>query len=169
MVFTSRIRNVSQDANKLAANRAPALSVHSDFSLTGAKHNVELQVPDEAAREKLLQGRVLLVNVWRPLKTIKKDPLTVCDWSTVDPAKDLIPLKFQFPAQWNELGKWRYNDKHQWYYLSEQKPDEPLVFMQYDSQSPDGKTLPHSAFEDEEYLSGPPRESIEIKIAAFVD
>lgn len=160
---------MSQDTNKRADNRAPALSVHSDFSPTGGRHNIELQVPDAAELEKLSQGRVLLVNIWRPLKTITKDPLAVCDWSTVSPEADLVPLKFQFPSSWNELGKWRHSDRHQWYYLSGQKPSEPLLFMQYDSQNPSGITLPHTAFEDEEYLEGPPRQSIEIKMVAFIN
>lgn len=177
---------MSQDTNKLAANRAPALSVHSDFSSAGARHNVLelLQVPaqhpsnDEEAEERERQelelrggSRVLLVNVWRPLRTaITRDPLAVCDWASVDAAADLVPLRFRFAAgRWNELGKWRRGGGHRWYYLGGQRPDEPVVFVQYDSRSPDGMTLPHSAFEDGEYLSGPPRESIEIKMAAFVD
>lgn len=142
--------------------------MHSDFSAKGGLHNFELQVPDAAEREELLKGQVLLINVWRPLKTITRDPLAVLDWTSVNPESDAIPMKFNFPDKWNELGKWRYTDEHQWYYLSKQQADEPLVFVQWDSKAANGFTVPHTAFEDEEYLNGPPRESIEIKMAVFV-
>lgn len=60
----------------------------------------------------------------------------------------------------------RYNEAHKWYYLHEQRPDEPLLFKQYDSKS--GKeTLPHSAFVIPETEHLEPRESIEIKMCAF--
>lgn len=173
MTFTTRIRNVSEDTKKRAENRAPALNVHADFSPGGAGQTVNKLVADAAEREKLAQGRVLLVNVWRPLKTITKDPLAVCDWSSVDPHAQAIPLRFTHADTWHELRQWRYDDSHKWYYLSSQQPDEPLVFIQYDSEAANGAkgatTVPHSAFEDREFTTGPPRESIEIKMAVFVE
>lgn len=168
VVFTSRIRNVSEDTNQRFKNRAPALSVHCDFTRTGASYHAGIVVPDAAELEKLSRGRILFFNIWRPLKTVTKDPLAVCDWSTVSPETDMIPIRFYYPEHWTEFGRWRFNDKHQWYYLSAQQPDEPLVFLQYDSQNPSGVMMLHSAFQDKEYLEGPPRQSIEIKIAAFV-
>ncbi|KAJ7740014.1 hypothetical protein DFH07DRAFT_892184 [Mycena maculata] len=172
-VFTTRIRNVAQDMGKRADNRAPALSVHSDFTPIGGHHLFEDQIPDAAERETLAAGRVLLINVWRPLKTITRDPLCAADWATIDTARDLVRERFVFPgSKWNELGKWKHSDAHRWYYLSHQAPDEPLVFAQYDSArvQPDGGqlTVPHSAFQDPEYLGGPARQSIEIKMMAFV-
>ncbi|KAF8166670.1 hypothetical protein K438DRAFT_1921484 [Mycena galopus ATCC 62051] len=170
VTFTSRIRNLSEDPSKRADNRAPALSVHSDFSPVGALRALETTIPDAAEREALSRGRVVFMNVWRPLKTIKCDPLTVCDWASVDPEADMVPLRFQFPHGWNELAKWRRAERHQWYYLSGQTPEEPLMFMQFDSKAgKGGLTVPHSAFVDREWADAEARESIEIKIAAFVE
>lgn len=142
--------------------------MHSDFSPEGGRQNFTAEVADAAEREQLAEGRVLHINVWRPLKTITKDPLAVCDWKTVDAESDIIPLVLQMPHKTAHLGKWRHTAKHQWYYLHRQRPDEPLVFVQHDNRDPSGVTVPHTAFEDEEYASGPPRQSIEIKMLAFV-
>lgn len=171
IVFTSRIRNVAQDTSKRAENRAPALSVHSDFTPAGGLQVFNTTVTDEAERARLAAGRVVLINVWRPLKTITRDPLCVSDWATVAPREDLVPLRFRFPDRWNELGKWTHSARHDWYYLHRQRNDEPLLFMQYDSKMADmgGMTVPHSAFDDAEHAGGPPRESIEIKMLAFID
>ncbi|CAN8102037.1 unnamed protein product [Discula destructiva] len=175
MVITSRIRNVSQDTNKRADNRAPALSVHSDFTTAGAL-NAVLEptlkaTTDEAERERMAKSRVVFINVWRPLKTIKRDPLCVCDWSSIDPATDLVPMRFKFPHMWTELSWWRRSNNHRWFYLSAQTSEEPMVFVQYDSAAvkEGGKTVAHSAFVDEEYADAETRTSIEIKMAFFID
>lgn len=143
--------------------------MHSDFTPEGALRVLETAVPDAEERQRLMGGRVVLINVWRPLKTIKRDPLAVCDWASVTPETDMVPLRFNFAHGWNELAKWRGSDAHQWYYLSSQTPEEPLLFMQWDSQAAKGQNVAHSAFVDGEYADGPARESIEIKIAAFIE
>jgi hypothetical protein len=114
------------------------------------------------------KGRVYIINVWRPLKMVMKDPLAVCDWASVSPDKDLIANRFVFGHGWNELGKIAHNNQHRWFYMSKQKPSEPLVFKQYDSRVDSGVTLAHSAFVDPEFVDEAPRESLEIKMFAFV-
>lgn len=143
--------------------------MHSDFSPAGAQPILERFVTDAEDRERLTRGRRVLINVWRPLKTIKRDPLAVCDWASVTPAKDMVPLRFVTPGGWNELAKWRSSEAHKWYYLSAQTPEEPLLFLQWDSEAPTGKNVPHTAFVDGEYADGPTRESIEIKMVAFIE
>lgn len=170
VVFASRIRNLATDTNQRADNRAPAFSIHSDFTPAGATQmlttTLAAQVPDAAAE----RGRPVFVNVWRPLKPIQRDPLAVCDWASVDAAADRVPLRFTFPSGWSELAKWRRRDGHRWVYLSGQTPEEPLVFVQWDSAAgPGGKTVAHSAFEDAEFADAEARESIEIKMVAFVE
>ncbi|KAJ4411334.1 hypothetical protein N0V82_009023 [Gnomoniopsis sp. IMI 355080] len=169
IVFTSRIRNVAEDTAKRADNRAPALSVHSDFSPAGARQMLPRTIPDAEERERLARGRMVLINVWRPLKTIKRDPLAVCDWASVKPETDMVPLRFVVPDSWSELAKWRSSEAHKWYYMSAQTPEEPLLFMQWDSEDSTGKNVAHTAFVDGEYADGPARESIEIKMAAFIE
>ncbi|KAL2219393.1 hypothetical protein M432DRAFT_350301 [Thermoascus aurantiacus ATCC 26904] len=166
VVLTHRVRCYAHDERAHANNQAPAHSVHTDFSPVGARHIIESVIKDENERERLLRGRVQIINVWRPLKTVHRDPLAVCDYRTVDQEGDFAPIKMIFPHDWAEMTRVRYNEAHKWYYLHEQRPDEPLLFKQYDSKS--GKeTLPHSAFVIPETEHLEPRESIEIKMCAF--
>lgn len=165
ITFTHRVRCLATDASLHADNRAPAHSVHSDFTAQGALHHLESIIPDQQERTRLLAGRVLIVNVWRPLKTIQRDPLAVCDWNSVNP-RDSIPTRLTLPHGWNELGRYAFSPDQQWYYLGRQQPSEPLVFTQFDSDT--GVSVPHSAFVDPEFQDGAARESIEIKMFAFL-
>ncbi|CAI7567149.1 unnamed protein product [Penicillium bialowiezense] len=167
VTFADRIRCFATDTAQLANNRSPAHSVHSDFSIAGALHQLSTIMPEECSR--LLTSRVLIINVWRPLKTIQRDPLAVCDWRTVE-MKDRITSRIALPSGWTELGRYGFNPRQNWCHLSGQRPNEPLVFTQFDSHRMDegGITVPHSAFVDPLYTGYPARESLEIKMFAFV-
>ncbi|KAJ5407396.1 hypothetical protein N7465_008680 [Penicillium sp. CMV-2018d] len=170
VTFAHRVRCLAEDGSLLASNRAPAHSVHSDFTTRGALHHLKRLVPDRQERNRLLANRVLIINVWRPLKTIQRDPLAVCDWSSVNIQDEGIATHFTLPNGWNELGRYAFSPRQRWYYLSGQQPNEPLIFTQFDSSKVDegGFTVPHSAFVDPEYSDSAARESLEIKMFAFV-
>ncbi|GFF35772.1 bifunctional solanapyrone synthase [Aspergillus udagawae] len=170
MTFTHRIRCFSSDEAKLADNRAPAHSVHTDFTVAGALRHLENEISDPERVKQLFSGRVMIVNVWRPLKTVHRDPLAVCDWQSTSPQHDIVPYRLVLPQGWNELSKVRYSQDHRWYYLSKQQRDEPLVFTQFDSSRLEegGCTLAHSAFELPSTIEYEPRQSIEIKMFAFL-
>lgn len=127
-----------------------------------------VESPEDLNR--LLQThRIIAMNVWRPLKTVRKDPLAVCDWKSVDYERDWIADRLIFPdGSWSEPGMVMHNDSHQWYYLSHQTPEEPLLFVQYDSAKEGGMSAAHVSFVDDEYVNDAARESIEIKMFAFV-
>ena len=80
LTFTHRIRCFATDEEKLANNRSPAHSVHLDFTVPGALQHLEAVLQDPKRVKEALRGRVMVINVWRPLRKIKRDPLTVCDW-----------------------------------------------------------------------------------------
>lgn len=170
VTFVSRVRCLAEDTALLASNRAPAHSVHSDFTTRGALHHLKTLVPDKQERNRLLANRVLIINVWRPLKTIQRDPLAVCDWSSVNIQDEGIATHLTLPNGWNELGRYAFSPSQRWYYLSGQQPNEPLIFTQFDSSKVNegGFTVPHSAFVDPEYSDSAARESLEIKMFAFV-
>jgi hypothetical protein len=167
ITFAHRVRCFASDERQLAANQSPAHGVHSDFTPSGAVQHLKNVIKDEAELKRLLDGRVLAINVWRPLKQIRKDPLAVSDWTSIDSEADLVKQRLISPQGWNELAKANFNPRHIWYYLSGQKPDEPLLFMQFDSKAKDGMNLPHTAFVDPQFIDCNPRESIEIKMFAF--
>ncbi|KAJ5682750.1 hypothetical protein N7462_005915 [Penicillium macrosclerotiorum] len=170
ITFAHRVRCFTADAALLADNRAPAHSVHSDFTPAGALQQLSSVIRDDTERARLIGGRVLIINVWRPLKTVQRDPLAVCDWRTLDWQQDRIANRLLLPDRWNELGKYAFNPGQQWYYLGGQQPQEALIFKQFDSQQAEvgGMTVPHTAFVDPDTVEAPARESIEIKMFAFL-
>lgn len=152
----------------MAASKAPAHAVHSDFTPSGAIQHLHDTIKDKNELDRLLSSRYLIINVWRPLKKIRKDPLAVCDWASVDPEKDLVAYRMTFPHGWKELAKANFNPEHKWYYLAGQTPSEPLLFKQFDSKAKDGVNVLHTAFVDPQFIDDSPRESIEIKMFAFL-
>lgn len=51
---------------------------------------------------------------------------------------------------------------HRWYYKFGQGADDVLIFKQFDNHGR-ARACPHTAFVDEEFEDGDPRESIEIR------
>jgi hypothetical protein len=70
-------RGASRDVEMAAAPRRilPTFSVHVDQSYEAALSRVWFHCPKDA--EQLLEGRVQLLNIWRPIKTVKRDPLAI--------------------------------------------------------------------------------------------
>ncbi|PSN72452.1 hypothetical protein BS50DRAFT_658372 [Corynespora cassiicola Philippines] len=169
IIFTHRIRSLAEDPNKRADNKAPAHSVHTDFTPAGALNQLKMVIRDPAERAALENNRILAINVWRPLKAIKRDPLAMLNWESVQPG-DIIPSKMILNEHfWSELGKVKYSPQHEWVYLEGQTPEEPVIFKQFDSKAEEGMTLPHSAFVDPRWVNEEARQSIEIKMFAFVE
>ncbi|CAF9929037.1 MAG: hypothetical protein HETSPECPRED_007267 [Heterodermia speciosa] len=153
----------AKDAEK--ALRGPVQRVHIDQSYKAGPQRVQHHLPDEA--ERLLKGRYQIINVWRPIKTIRKDPLGVADATSV-PDSDLVPVQLVYPDRVGETYTVRPNPDHRWFYLSEQTPREVLLIKCFDSKV-DGRArrVPHSAFVDEANEGESPRESIEVRALVF--
>lgn len=133
----------------------------------------------------LLRGRVRVINIWRPLcHPVHDCPLALTD--TVGSAltvRDVIEcdrVRRDTMKYWDTMGVVKYRDGYSWYYMSEQTPDEPVMFMGYDSactqrvarqEDVDGNPgfCFHTAFD----APGPfpegwqPRESIEVRALVF--
>jgi len=168
-IFTHRIRSLAEDPSKRADNKAPAHSVHTDFTPAGALNQLSTIIRDSVELAELKKERVMVINVWRPLKTIKKDPLAIANWASVSPSRDIIANRMILSEHfWAELGQVKYDEGHEWVYMEEQTSEEPLVFKQFDSKVEGGMTVPHSAFIDDRYMGEEARQSIEIKMFAFM-
>ncbi|KAE8382352.1 hypothetical protein BDV26DRAFT_288637 [Aspergillus bertholletiae] len=169
VVYLTRTRfEGNYDDNKMSTPHSPSHGVHSDITHASCRSVLKDVLP-EAQIERLLSRRFMVVNVWRPIKPIQRDPLALCDWRSVDPAADIIPDRRVISGQVFEFGMPIFNEKHEWYYLNEQRPDEPLIFKQLSSDVASNVTLLHSAFVDPDHINDPPRESIEMKCFAFFD
>lgn len=147
--------------------RQPVARVHVDHTEKSAAQRVRDLIPDEA--EKLLRGRVQIVNLWRPiLGPLRDSPLAVCDARSVAP-QDLVASDLVYPHRTGETYQVRYNPAHRWFYVPAMEAYEALLLKCYDSET-DGRArfTPHSAFTDPTTpADAPPRESIEVRSLVF--
>lgn len=121
-----------------------------DQSVGGAIKRVHNHMGDRA--ETLLRSRVQLIksedspkrrsngifadvnSVWRPVRfPIEDYPLAVADGSTVDP-DDLVAADYVRATYQGENLLPLYNKNCRWHYLSDQTPDDILLFKSYDSR-----------------------------------
>ncbi|KKA27987.1 hypothetical protein TD95_003292 [Thielaviopsis punctulata] len=152
-------------AGASSPHRAPVQIVHIDQSPASARERVSFHLPEEA--ESLLKGRVQLINVWRPIKPVQRDPLAVALASSVR-AEDLVPVALIYPTRRGETLGVRYSADQQWFFKKNMQPNEVLLLKCYDSKT-DGRAraVPHSAFEDPTGSQNEARESIELRALVF--
>ncbi|KAH9817848.1 hypothetical protein DFH28DRAFT_960935 [Melampsora americana] len=159
----------------------PYSLIHSDLSAEGAKFlKAQLQERylnsphkgDQEFGKSIKDGKRLVVfNVWRPVKIVEDNPLAICYWGSVR-AKDKMEFGIQPTSHENAIQTWKYRDHQKWVYLPNQKPEEVFVFMQHDSHGKDGHgtNVPHASvvLKDQE---GKPstRQSYEFRIVVIMD
>lgn len=150
--------------------RGPVQRVHIDQSYSASLSRVPHHLPDEA--EQLLKGRVQIINVWRPISTVLRDPLAVADAHSV-PDSDLVPVGLIYTKPTPRRGETlsvKYNEAHRWYYKSGLTPEEVLFIKCFDTKT-DGRArrVPHTAFvdPDTDREDVPARESIEVRALVF--
>jgi hypothetical protein len=162
----TRRRAISGDGTG-DGRRQPVTRVHVDHTARSGPQRVRDLLADDA--EELLQGRVQIVNVWRPIKGPLVDaPLAVCDAASVEP-NDLVPSDLIYPHRVGETYSVTYRPSHRWFYFPHMRTDEALLLKCYDSNH-DGRArfAPHTAFIDPKTpADAPPRESIELRALVF--
>lgn len=175
LIFDHTIRRESTDSRGSPNNqegepgkvtlRGPVQRVHIDQSYAAGPQRVLHHLPAEAPE--LLKGRYQIINVWRPIKTILKDPLGVAEANSVSD-EDLVPVKLIYPDREGETYSVRPSEGHRWFYVNKQTPGEVLLIKCFDSKV-DGRArrVPHSAFVDEEREGEVTRESIEVRALVF--
>ena len=147
--------------------RGPVRRVHIDQSYSASRDRVFYHLPEEA--DELVKKRFQIINVWRPIKTIFKDPLGIADAHSV-PDSDLIGAALIYPNRRGETYAVKPNPAHRWYYKYGQRPDEVTLIKCFDSWD-DGRArrVPHTAFTNPEEEDKDPRESIEVRALVFYD
>ncbi|KAK3938017.1 amino acid permease-domain-containing protein [Diplogelasinospora grovesii] len=168
-IFDHTIRRQPKDkrSTEPAANlRGPVRQVHIDQSYTASVGRVSYHLPEEA--EELLQKRFQIINVWRPIKTIYKDPLAIADAHSV-PESDLVGAALIYPNRRGETFSVKPNLAHKWYFKYAQRPDEVTLIKCFDTKDEPGiaRRVPHSAFTDPAEEGKDPRESIEVRALVF--
>lgn len=160
----------------------PANFAHIDQGPESALVILKGTLPAEES-ERLLKSRWAIINAWRPLKPVHRDPLAVCDYRSVDD-KDLKEVRATPPNSnfgnskitkrelKNPMGFQvmlvKENPAHQWYYASGMQPDETLLLTIYDTKktaSNVARRCPHSSIPIRD--SDEVRESIEFRTLVF--
>lgn len=164
---TVRRRIPGSEDRRPDAPRQPVPRVHVDHTAKSGPQRVRDLLPDEA--DKLLRGRVQIINLWRPIRGPLRDtPLAVCDAQTVRP-EQLVPSDLIYQHRVGETYSVTFDPQHRWYYVPAMRADEVLLLKCYDSE-PDGRArfAPHTAFIDPTTPpDAPPRESIELRALVF--
>ncbi|KAK1830083.1 hypothetical protein QBC39DRAFT_354705 [Podospora conica] len=109
--------------------------------------------------------RFRLINIWRSILPECQDrPLAVCDYASIDPS-DLVATDRVYPGKLQEIYHLKYNSQQRWYWLPNQRSDEPFLFLTYDSKSgSNARYCPHVSINNPLAPSdAPPRESVETR------
>lgn len=165
------------DGDTGAANpdgrRGPAVRVHGDYTdLSGPQRAKDAMGEDEYARVIASGGRIVQVNVWRPISDtpVQRAPLALAASGSV-PKADLIATDQRFPDRTGEIYQLAFSERHQWYYAPLMERDEAILIKGWDSLN-DGRAryTPHGAFQlPDQDPSAPPRESIETRTFVVID
>ncbi|ETS81107.1 hypothetical protein PFICI_06109 [Pestalotiopsis fici W106-1] len=151
---------------KNLANRGPVTKTHVDQSYEGAELRLRWELPDEA--DELVHKRYQIINIWRPIKTIRKDPVAVADSQSV-PDEDLVAAEMTEDGYRGEQWVVRHNPAHQWYFKHQLRPEEVLLIKCFDSNKQVARRALHSAFEDPAYKDEESRQSIEVRCIVLYD
>ena len=170
-----------QDGSAPYQKVTPARFIHVDFSEDGASQIFRDNFTPEF-REKLSTTRWAIINVWRPIKPIFKDPLAVCDARSVCD-DDMIPVVSTMPPKGSgqyasvsagegfELFYKKYHSDERWYFVDTMQPEEVMMIKIFDFMK-DGKTArrcPHSAFTNPDTQHDVTRESVEVRSLVFFE
>lgn len=152
--------------------RGPATRVHCDYTDKSGPQRAK-DAMGEAEYERVIasDGRVVQVNVWRPITgPVRRAPLALATANSV-PKGDLIATDQRFPDRTGEIYQLAYGEGHQWYYAPLMERDEVILIKGWDSAD-DGraKFTPHGAFQlPDQDPSAPPRESIETRTFLVIE
>jgi hypothetical protein len=164
IIFGTVIRNDNPGAAE--GLRKPVYNAHVDYDVPTCRAVAEKNLsPAEWAKYR--DGRIILINVWRPIVEVESAPLAVMDGSTMRPP-DLIycPIGGQSVAGVANAAGYNiaYNPGHRWYYVPLQKPDEVLAFKLSDSEPDAVQYAAHTSFKDPtERPDAKRRQSIELR------
>ncbi|KAK6851855.1 hypothetical protein PG995_011980 [Apiospora arundinis] len=178
--------------------QGPARQMHIDLSLEGleqtlrycrrdiaefASNVLEAQDRRAAGEENVRVPRFAAYSVWRALKTVKRDPIAVCDWRSLDKESDLVPTENRKPSEINACGYYiggamgglppKNPQAQRWYWMPEQTPEEVLMIKFADSKSAEDPNVAKGCLHGSPELPGTEEEetrcSVETRVYLFWD
>jgi len=166
-IFDYTVRASDPELREQKQVREPAYLVHNDYTSNSGFVCLQESLGEEA--EMLARGRFQILNVWRPLVDPVADfPLALCDTRSLTTA-DLVDTERRAPNHTGEIQLALHSDEQRWFYFSQMRPDEVLLFKTFDSI--DAGVNPcsiHSAIRlPDAPADAKPRESIEARALVF--
>ncbi|KAK3362335.1 hypothetical protein B0T25DRAFT_4085 [Lasiosphaeria hispida] len=166
VAFDHKVRRGPSYWHKIGADnaksRGPLHNAHVDQSYDGALIRLRQQFSDEA--EDLRKRPWQIINIWRPIKTVYKDPLAVADATSVSDT-DLVAASIVYARSGRRMESWavKPNPAHRWYFKYAQRPDEVILIKCFDSDEAAVRRVPHCAVEDPDQKDSECRESVEVR------
>nr|WP_276575463.1 CmcJ/NvfI family oxidoreductase [Bradyrhizobium sp. Oc8] len=160
----------SADAAKVAgATRGRARVAHIDFSPKSAPVIAALSDQANGFRSRSY-SRMMLIQTWCALSPAPQDfPLALVDGSTVVDT-DIVEDCRTDPSVDIESALWllQHSPGQHWYYFSDMKPNEFILFKGYDSEDYGNPRSAHTAFDNRRaFPDATPRESIETRFFVY--
>lgn len=171
---------LEQDSKGNVDISGPVRRVHIDESPTSARNEFAYHSGLLAEGNKHLKGRHFgIYNIWKPIKTVHKDPLCLCDTRTLK-NEDLQSGRVTVPHV-GEIENFSIRapvsgeeGRHEYAYLRDQQPHEAYLFRIYDSRLDGGidgeikvdkrsHGVPHTSFVDPGTENQAARESVEVR------
>lgn len=98
-----------------------------DQTPAAAEARVYRHLPAEEAPE-LAKKRYQIINLWRPIShPAWGTPLALCDYTSVDYDKDLVPSSLIYTDRVGETFNVVHNPNHRWKYVSGLRPDQYVL------------------------------------------
>jgi hypothetical protein len=149
----------------------PSADVHLDFTSKSFWDNAGW-VQDSAGVQRKPYRRVALYQTWRAVSEPPQDfPLALVDSRSVTPGNTVVMDNIIGPRDVvgnvveTRLAKFGRNDS--WYYFSNMREQELILFKGFDSATEDTLNVLHTSFENNDTPNTIPRESIEARFFAY--
>jgi len=143
----------------------PVGFAHIDYTTRGAILALE---PIFKENRDLRDRRFEIINVWRVFEGASGNlPYTLCDDTTTDPQVDLEPNDRIFRDSLGENLRAYFNPQHKWYYLSNQRSEEVLLYRGGASSELESPSPLHTEVKLPSVTPKSEKLGIEIRVALF--
>jgi hypothetical protein len=147
----------------------PSNDVHMDFSTLSFRVNAARALA-AAGKPDWKYNRVAAIQTWRPLSEPPHDfPLALTDSRTVKPGRYVLMHNVtDQQGAYTETRMGLRDEDHAWYYFSNMRRDELVVFKGFDGAAPDTFCVFHAAFDDTAaHPDANARSSVEMRFLVF--
>lgn len=126
--------------------RPPIRIVHADYGPSAGHRRLNELLPPDVA-ERWANARIVVANLWQSVAgVVHSTPLGFVDINTVA-NDDFIPITVHYGNRDGEIGYYRPNAAHEWYWFPFMRPEESVLFKTYDGKAGEEHwSCPHGAF-----------------------